>query len=185
MARTPCAVRAARAPLTQCVGTVASVHVHWSRSAPAGCVARPRGARGGVQSTRGGGRRPVACLLALDRCLLIENEGSSLGGPPDCVRVRGAMSVSVSGPLKKRRCFFSTEPPHAICNSWSSCGAIICKWALCTTTHNLVLVMLLHGMHTICGCSGAVEHGHDEGLCIVFTCSWCVANFGVLNEVGL
>eukprot|EP01047_Picozoa_sp_COSAG01_P042600 COSAG01_NODE_3729_length_5755_cov_7.355135_2_plen_84_part_00 len=53
------------------------------RSAPAGCVARPRGARGGVQSTRDRGRRPVACLLALDRCLLIENEGSSLGGPPD------------------------------------------------------------------------------------------------------
>jgi chromosome segregation ATPase len=38
--------------------------------------------------------------------------------------------------------------------------------------------MLLHGVHTKCGCSGAVEHGHRGGLCIALTCSWRVANFG-------
>jgi hypothetical protein len=44
--------------------------------------------------------------------------------------------------------------------------------------HNLVLVLLLYGVHTTCGCSGAAEHGHNGGLCIVYTCSWRVANFG-------
>eukprot|EP01047_Picozoa_sp_COSAG01_P052812 COSAG01_NODE_5592_length_4159_cov_12.092365_2_plen_176_part_00 len=47
-----------------------------------------------------------------------------------------------------------------------------------TVHHNLVLVLLLRGVHTTCGCSGAAEHGHNGGLCIVFTCSWRVANFG-------
>eukprot|EP01047_Picozoa_sp_COSAG01_P023835 COSAG01_NODE_1452_length_10260_cov_26.827970_13_plen_314_part_00 len=61
----------------------------------------------------------------------------------------------------------------------SICGANVCKWALCTTrAHNLFLVTLPYGVHTTCGCSGAVEHDHNGGLCIVLTCSWCVANFG-------
>jgi len=38
--------------------------------------------------------------------------------------------------------------------------------------------MLLYAVHTIYECSGAVEHGHNGGLCTVFTCSWRVANFG-------
>ena len=38
--------------------------------------------------------------------------------------------------------------------------------------HNLVLVLLLHRVHTTCGCSGAAEHGHNGGLCIILTCSW-------------
>jgi hypothetical protein len=60
----------------------------------------------------------------------------------------------------------------------SICGANVCKWELCTVHHNLVLIMLLYGVHTTCECSGAVEHGLQESLCIVLTCSWCVANFG-------
>eukprot|EP01047_Picozoa_sp_COSAG01_P008117 COSAG01_NODE_316_length_19004_cov_100.001322_3_plen_172_part_00 len=47
-----------------------------------------------------------------------------------------------------------------------------------TVHHNLVLVMLLYGVHTTCGYSGAVEHGQSGGLCTVLTCSWRVANFG-------
>jgi hypothetical protein len=47
-----------------------------------------------------------------------------------------------------------------------------------TVHHNLVLVLLLYGVHTTCGCSGAAEHGHNGGLCIVFTFAWRVANFG-------
>jgi hypothetical protein len=57
----------------------------------------------------------------------------------------------------------------------SICGANVRKWALCN--HNLVLVMLLYGVHTTCGCFGAVQHCLNGGLCIVLTCSWCVANF--------
>jgi hypothetical protein len=48
----------------------------------------------------------------------------------------------------------------------------------CTVHNNLVLVLRLYGVHTTCECSGAVEHGHNGGLCIVLTCSWRVANFG-------
>jgi hypothetical protein len=44
--------------------------------------------------------------------------------------------------------------------------------------HNLVFVLLLYGVHTTCGCSGAAEHGHKGGLCFFYTCSWRVANFG-------
>jgi hypothetical protein len=47
-----------------------------------------------------------------------------------------------------------------------------------TVHHSLVLVLLLYGVHTTCECSGAAEHGHNGGLCIVSTCSWRVANFG-------
>jgi hypothetical protein len=47
-----------------------------------------------------------------------------------------------------------------------------------TVHHSLVLVTLLYGVHTTCECSGAVEHGHNGGLCTVLTCSWRVANFG-------
>jgi hypothetical protein len=44
--------------------------------------------------------------------------------------------------------------------------------------HQFVLVMLLYGVYTTCGCFGAVDHGHNGGLYVVFTCSWRVANFG-------
>eukprot|EP01047_Picozoa_sp_COSAG01_P003921 COSAG01_NODE_123_length_25210_cov_348.799434_6_plen_250_part_00 len=44
--------------------------------------------------------------------------------------------------------------------------------------HNLVFVLLLYGVHTTCGCSGAAAHGHKGGLCFFYTCSWRVANFG-------
>jgi hypothetical protein len=44
--------------------------------------------------------------------------------------------------------------------------------------HNLVFALLLYGVHTTCGCSGAAEHGHKEGSCFFYTCSWRVANFG-------
>eukprot|EP01047_Picozoa_sp_COSAG01_P047156 COSAG01_NODE_4480_length_4985_cov_15.664142_2_plen_74_part_00 len=53
-----------------------------------------------------------------------------------------------------------------------------------TVHHNLVLVMLLYGVHTACGDSGAVEHGQSGGLCTVLTCSWCVANFGYATRDG-
>jgi hypothetical protein len=48
--------------------------------------------------------------------------------------------------------------------------------------HNIVPVMLLHGVHTACGCSGAVNHGYNVKLCIILTCSWCVANLGFENR---
>jgi hypothetical protein len=44
--------------------------------------------------------------------------------------------------------------------------------------HNIIPFMLLSAVHTTCGCSGAVNHGHNAGLCTILTCSWCVANFG-------
>ena len=46
--------------------------------------------------------------------------------------------------------------------------------------------MPLYGVHTTCACSGAVEHGHNRGLCIVIACSRCVANFGsdVRGRIG-
>jgi hypothetical protein len=44
--------------------------------------------------------------------------------------------------------------------------------------HNIIPFMLLSAVHTTCGCSGAVNHGHNAGLCTILTCSWCVAKFG-------
>jgi hypothetical protein len=43
--------------------------------------------------------------------------------------------------------------------------------------------MLLYGVHTTCGCSGAVNHGYNVRLCIILACSWCVANFGFEKNV--
>jgi hypothetical protein len=47
--------------------------------------------------------------------------------------------------------------------------------------HNIVSVKLLYGVHTTCSCSRAVEHGYNVGVCVIFTCSWCVANFGLTH----
>jgi hypothetical protein len=51
--------------------------------------------------------------------------------------------------------------------------------------HNIVPIMLLYGVHTTYGCSGAVKHGYNVGLCIILTCSWCVANFGFEKNVPM
>eukprot|EP01047_Picozoa_sp_COSAG01_P032858 COSAG01_NODE_2392_length_7773_cov_9.347928_3_plen_338_part_00 len=51
--------------------------------------------------------------------------------------------------------------------------------------HNLVSVQLFSGLHTPCVCSGATDHGYNGELCIILTCSWCVANFGFCAQTAI
>jgi hypothetical protein len=103
-------------------------------------------------------------------------------------RSRQAAAAAAAGPAARSTgvSFFSlstrTSTQRYRNIATSSCGANVCKWALCN--HNLVPVILRYGVYTTCGCSGAVEHGHNRGLCIVLTFSWCVANFGFSSHLA-
>jgi hypothetical protein len=85
-----------------------------------------------------------------------------------------------------RQCTLAVEARHHSCGRRSASLAASNMWAtngvhVSTVHHNFVPVMTYYGVHTTCGCSGAVERGYNGRVCNILTCSWCVANFGSVN----